>query len=110
MHALKIAAPSPILPLGAIPSPLIKPAQRSDDHPIKRKQCSDKHDEAAKAATMSSMAVQSFSQRAPEVPQEKWDSLESPGPNRPYQTTAIKVKLSGTTARALHHRFSTSII
>lgn len=54
-----------------------------------------------KVATMSSTAAQSFSQGAPEVPQEKWDSLESPGINRPDEATAVKVKLSGAVARSL---------
>jgi hypothetical protein len=61
-----------------------------------------------KAATISRALAQSFSQRAPEVPEERGDSLKSPGANRPCEAIAVKVKFGRTTARLLEYCFSTS--
>ena len=61
-----------------------------------------------KAATISRALTQSFSQRAPEMPEERGDSLKSPGANRPHVTIAVKVKFGATAARLLEHCFSTS--
>jgi hypothetical protein len=62
-----------------------------------------------KAATISRALTQSFSQRAPEMPEEKGDFLESPNANRPYEAIAVKVQFGGTAARLLEHSFSTSV-
>ena len=56
-----------------------------------------------KAATISRALAQSFSQRAPEVPEERGDSLESPGANRPYKATAVKIDFGRTAASLLKH-------
>ena len=50
----------------------------------------------------------SFSERAPEVPEEKRYSLKSPGANRPYEAITIKVKFGGTAARFSEHCFCNS--
>jgi len=75
---------------------------------IKRKHRSNEQQETKrKAATISRVLTQSFSQRAPEVPEEKRDFLESPNANRPYEAIAVKVRFGDSAARLLlEHRTS----
>jgi hypothetical protein len=53
------------------------------------------------------IVMPSFSDRAPEMPEEKRYFPESPAVNRPYQAGPVKVKFGGTTARFFEHCFCT---
>jgi len=67
---------------------------------IKRKHRSNEQQETKrKAATISRVLTQSFSHRAPEVPEEKRDFLESSDANRPYEAIAVKVEFGDSAGR-----------
>jgi hypothetical protein len=53
--------------------------------------------------------MSSFSECAPEMPEEKWDFCKSAAANCRYETTSVEVKLGGAAATVFEHCFRTFV-